>query len=79
MACGKPVVAENRGGIPEYADATCAILTAPGDAEGLAGALLELRDSPARREALGAGARTRAEMLDWKNIATQMRGIYEGL
>jgi glycosyltransferase involved in cell wall biosynthesis len=79
MACGQPVVAERIGGIPEYVDATCGILAAAGDADGLAGALLELRDSPARRDALGAGARKRAEMLDWKNVATQMREIYESL
>jgi glycosyltransferase involved in cell wall biosynthesis len=79
MACGQPVVAERIGGIPEYVDPTCAILTAPGDAEALAAALIELRASPARRDALAGGARKRAELLDWKNVAAQMRGIYERL
>jgi glycosyltransferase involved in cell wall biosynthesis len=79
MACGQPVVAESVGGIPEYVDASCAILTAAGDADGLARALLELQGSPARRDALAAGARKRAEMLDWKNVAGKMREIYEGL
>ena len=36
MACGKPVVAESVGGIPEYVDASCGILVERGDAEGLA-------------------------------------------
>jgi glycosyltransferase involved in cell wall biosynthesis len=79
MACGQPIVAETVGGIPEYVDPTCAILTGPGDADALAAAILELRASPARRDALAAGARKRAEMLDWKNIAAQMREIYERL
>jgi glycosyltransferase involved in cell wall biosynthesis len=79
MACGQPVVAERIGGIPEYVDASCAILTAAADAGALAAALLELRDSSARRDALAAGARKKAETLDWKNIAAQMRGIYETL
>ena len=79
MACGQPVVAESIGGIPEYVDPTCAILTPPGDAEALAGALLELQASPARRDALADGARKRAEMLDWINVAAQMRKIYERL
>jgi glycosyltransferase involved in cell wall biosynthesis len=79
MACGQPVVAERIGGIPEYVDSTCAILTAPGDAEALSGALLELRASPARRDHLAAGARKRAETLDWENIAAQMLKIYERL
>jgi glycosyltransferase involved in cell wall biosynthesis len=79
MACGQPVVAETIGGIPEYVDGTCAILTAPGDAEALAAALRELHGSPARRDALAAGARKRAEMLDWENVAAQMREIHERL
>jgi glycosyltransferase involved in cell wall biosynthesis len=79
MACGQPVVAETIGGIPEYIDPTCAILTAPGQADALAAALLELKASPRRRDALAVGARKRAEMLDWKNIAGRMREIYERL
>jgi len=76
MACGKPVVAERVGGIPEYVDETCAILTERGDDAGLAGALLELRANPARREAMGLAARKKAETLDWKIVAEQMRAIY---
>jgi glycosyltransferase involved in cell wall biosynthesis len=76
MACGQPVVAESIGGIPEYVDATCSILAPPGDAAALAGAILELRASPAKRDTLAAGARKRAEALDWNNIAARMREIY---
>jgi glycosyltransferase involved in cell wall biosynthesis len=79
MACGQPIVAERIGGIPEYVGSDCAILTGPGDADGLAAALLELRASPAKRDLLAAGARKRAESLDWENVAAQMRKIYERL
>jgi glycosyltransferase involved in cell wall biosynthesis len=79
MACGQPVIAENIGGIPEYVDESCAILTAAGDAGALVAAVRELRDSPGRRDGLAAGARKRAEMLDWAHVAAQMREIYEGL
>jgi len=79
MACGQPVIAERIGGIPEYVDSNCAILTAPGDADGLAAALQELRASPTRRDLLATGARKQAEALDWENIAAQMRKIYERL
>lgn len=79
MACGKPVVAERIGGIPEYVDASCAILTAPGDAEALCAALLDLRDSPEKRGILAAGARTKAETLNWQKVATQMRSMYDNL
>jgi glycosyltransferase involved in cell wall biosynthesis len=79
MACGKPVVAENVGGIPEYVDESCALLCAKGDAGALAAALLALRDNAALRERLAAGARARAEVLDWHNVAAEMRSIYERL
>jgi glycosyltransferase involved in cell wall biosynthesis len=79
MACGQPVVAERIGGIPEYVDESCAILTPAADAGALAKAMLQLRDSPARRAALAAGARRKAETFDWQRVAAQMRGIYETL
>jgi glycosyltransferase involved in cell wall biosynthesis len=79
MACRQPVVAERIGGIPEYVDESCAILTEAGAADRLAAALIELRKSPAKRELLAAGARKRAEALDWENVAAQMRRIYERL
>lgn len=79
MACGQPVVAERIGGIPEYVDATCALLTEGGDADALAAAVLELRDSPEKRQKLSTGARLRAESLDWDIVAQEMRSIYEGL
>jgi glycosyltransferase involved in cell wall biosynthesis len=79
MACGQPVIAERIGGIPEYVDETCAILAPGGDASALASALIDLRDSPARRATLAAGARRKAESFDWKNIADQMRAIYQTL
>lgn len=76
MACGQPVIAERSGGIPEYVDARCSILTGRGDAEGLARAISDVKESPARHAELAAGARARALELDWKNIAAQMRAIY---
>jgi teichuronic acid biosynthesis glycosyltransferase TuaC len=38
-SCGRPVVATRVGGIPEIVDERCAVLTAPRDVAGLAGAL----------------------------------------
>jgi glycosyltransferase involved in cell wall biosynthesis len=72
-------VAENVGGIPEYVDDSCGILTTPGDAEALAQALNGLSRNPAKRDRLAAGARKRAEALDWKDVAAKMREIYETL
>ncbi len=41
LACGRPVVASNVGGIPELVDESCAILAAPGDPEQLAEAIAQ--------------------------------------
>ena len=76
LACGQPVVAEHSGGIPEYVNDKCSLLTEKGDAAALAAAILKLKKSPARRARLAAGARARALQLDWKNVASEMRGIY---
>jgi hypothetical protein len=40
---------------------------------------MELMREAGKRDALGVGARKRAEMLDWGNVAGEMRGIYGGL
>jgi len=43
MACGKPVVASNVGGVSEVVDEQSGILVAPGDAEALFNAILQAR------------------------------------
>jgi glycosyltransferase involved in cell wall biosynthesis len=79
MACGQPVVAEEIGGIPEYVDSSCGLLAPAGDADALVEAILELKNSPAKRDALAVGARQKALTFDWENIAQRMREIYQQL
>ena len=43
MACGKPVVASNVGGVGEVVDEQSGILVAPGDAKALSNAILQAR------------------------------------
>ena len=65
MASGLPVVASRLSGIPELVeDGVSGLLVEPGDVDGLAAALRELRD-PRRRAALGAaGVRAVREGFD---------------
>jgi glycosyltransferase involved in cell wall biosynthesis len=62
MAVGKPVVSTRLAGIPEEVEhGVTGLLAEPGDAKGLAAALSELSNDPARRAAMGAAGRNRFE------------------
>jgi colanic acid biosynthesis glycosyl transferase WcaI len=73
LASGKPVVA---GATPGTAVARAiegaGVLTSPGDGKALAAAVLALAEDPARRGALGEGARARA-LADWDREAILAR------
>jgi glycosyltransferase involved in cell wall biosynthesis len=61
MACGKPVVAAEGGGVPEIIiDRKTGILFPMGDSAALARALLELIENPAMRKSYGDAGRERA-------------------
>jgi glycosyltransferase involved in cell wall biosynthesis len=78
MACGRPVVATDIGGVAEMT-AGAARLCAPGDARAMADAVLGLAADPAAAAALGAAARARAEALDWRHIAARHAALYATL
>lgn len=78
MACGRPVVATDVGGVAEMT-AGAARLAPPGSARGLADAVLALAADPGAAAALGAAARARAEALDWRHIAARHAALYAAL
>ncbi len=62
MALGRAVIATRVGGIPEVVThGENGLLVAPGDADGLAAAMLEVLRDPERRAALGRHARSHAQ------------------
>ncbi len=64
MACGRPVVASDRGGIPEIGKDAILYFNPP-DTDELADRLADLIDSESLREEYGRRARARAQELDW--------------
>ena len=65
MASGCAVVTTPAGGVPEFADSTCARLVPANSPPALAAAALELLEQPEQRRALGAAARTRMRGFTW--------------
>jgi glycosyltransferase involved in cell wall biosynthesis len=79
MACGLPIVATDVGGVRDYVDECCALLTAPEDADGMAEAVLALLGDVTRREVMGRAARARSEAFAWPRVADRLLAIYREL
>jgi len=78
---GKPVVATNVGSLPEVVDdERTGLLVPPGDAEALAGAVIELLTQDECRLRMGDRARQMAESdLSWERIARRTVTLYRSV
>ena len=63
MACGKPIIASEVGGIPDMLGEEAGILIPPGDMNALAAAMLRLAKDAELRHAMGQAARARYQKL----------------
>lgn len=76
LACGTPVITYKTGGSPEAIDEETGIVVAQGDIQGLAEAVLRLKEQPLSREA----CRARAERLfDKDKCFEKYISLYESL
>ena len=75
MTTGVPVVAANRGAIPEVAG-DAALLIDPDDADALAGALERLVDDEALRDRMSATGVARAGLFTWEKAADATMAAY---
>jgi glycosyltransferase involved in cell wall biosynthesis len=74
LACGRPVVATNVGGIPEIMDAECGQLIAPRDAQALAGALAAVLNKNWDPESICAhGGRS------WSTVGDELLALFESV
>ena len=74
LACGRPVVASNVGGVPEIMNEKCGLLVPPRDAAALASALAKALDRHWDPEDVAAhGGRS------WNAVAGELLPILEGL
>jgi glycosyltransferase involved in cell wall biosynthesis len=79
MACGRPVVAANSGGVSEItSDNETALSYRPGDAAAMAACIERLVADQSLREQLGTHARRRArELFDQARLAREVLHAYE--
>ena len=73
------MVASRAGGLPEVVSADSAILTEPGDVEGLAAALRRLVLSPELRSRMRPAAMQRARMFTLDGNVTGVENVYAKL
>ncbi len=79
MAAGCAVLASDLPSTAEVVrDGETALLVPPGDTAALAAAIRRLRDDPALRERLGAGARGEAQRYTWDARAAAIKAFVEG-
>jgi glycosyltransferase involved in cell wall biosynthesis len=76
LSAGCAVVASRAGGLPEVVSADSAILTEPGDVEGLAAALRHLVLSPELRSRMRQAARQRAGQFTLEANVTNVERVY---
>ena len=81
MACGKPVIATNVGGVPEIVkDGVTGILVSPKDPEALHTAMKELLDDKEMQKKMGAnGKKVCNEKFNSKVMVGQIENLYDFL
>jgi glycosyltransferase involved in cell wall biosynthesis len=78
MACGKPCVATNVGGVPEVVDhGTTGLLVKYGDVKALTKALLKVLSDPSRARSMGKAGRERVEQrFTWEKVTEKIEALY---
>jgi len=76
LACGTPVVGSNASSIPEVVG-DAGVLLDPDDAEGMAGALIQLATDEAFRAYLSRRALTQAARFSWERAARETLAAYQ--
>ena len=78
MACGKPVVASNVGGIPFFVEeGKAGLLFESGNVEDLADKIMTILKNEELREKMGEAGRERAKEFTWDKVAERTVEVYK--
>ena len=72
MACGKPIIASEVGGVPDMIGSDSGILVPPGDKSALAEAILQLARDARLRQTMGTAAKERYQKLFAPNVVVPL-------
>lgn len=78
MACGTPVVASNRGSLPEVLG-EAGVFFEPNDVENMAAVIKQIVHDDVRREEMSRAGLIRSKQFMWKKAATDLLAIFEQL
>lgn len=79
MACGKPIVATNVGGVPDVVDEKVGILVKVGNVPALEKALLKLLTDKKLYAKLSKNCKNRSKKYDWSAITDQTIKVYRSV
>jgi glycosyltransferase involved in cell wall biosynthesis len=79
MACGKPILTTDVGGVRDYVNDRFGFLAKTDDDRYLLDALIDLSKDTVKKQKMGVAAREKAMEFDWRNIARQMLHVYAEL
>jgi glycosyltransferase involved in cell wall biosynthesis len=79
LASGKPIIASDTGGLPEFVNSCNGALVPPGDEAALYTAMRDLANDPELRRKLGEQARQSSLRFSWKNATMEIERLYEQL
>jgi glycosyltransferase involved in cell wall biosynthesis len=79
MACGTPIVATDVGGVRDYVDSACAVLTPPNDSDAMANAARRIWSEGTLRSSMRIAARQRALAFAWPKIARAVMDTYSAI
>jgi len=79
MSCGLPLVVTDIGGVRDYVDPACGILTKPNQARVMAEAVIDVLNNESARVQMSLQCRAQALKFSWEESVGKLKPIYEAL